>query len=287
MGLICPSFSKVNIGLKVLNQRDDGYHNIYTIFQELNFGDSIYIEKRDQGCKIISNVDWIPTDKSNICFKAYNEVKKEFSGVKGLHLKIEKKIPTGSGLGGGSANAAAVLKGINKIYKLKLTARELEQIARKIGADVPFFIKGKTQLGEGVGEKLTQLHNTIIGTYLLVIPKFSISTEWAYSIIKNKLNDQDKKVNFSSFFNGDYSSLQIFENDFERIVIPAYPEIGAIKIKLLKLGARFVSLSGSGSTVYGIFDDEASAKEAELLFNPSHQTFLGTPLSTDKYLNHV
>ena len=287
MGLICPSFSKVNIGLKVLNQRDDGYHNICTIFQELNFGDSIYIEKRDQGCKIISNVDWIPTDKSNICFKAYNEIKKEFSKVKGLCLKIEKKIPTGSGLGGGSANAAAVLKGINKIYKLKLTASKLEQIAHKIGADVPFFIKGKTQLGEGVGEKLTQLHNTIIGTYLLVIPKFSISTEWAYSIIKNKLNDQDKKVNFSSFFNGDYSSLQIFENDFERIVIPAYPEIGAIKIKLLKLGARFVSLSGSGSTVYGIFDDEASAKEAELLFNPSHQTFLGTPHSTDKYLNHV
>ena len=287
MGLICPSFSKVNIGLKVLNQRDDGYHNICTIFQELNFGDSIYIEKRDQGCKIISNVDWIPTDKSNICFKAYNEIKKEFSKVKGLCLKIEKKIPTGSGLGGGSANAAAVLKGINKIYKLKLTASKLEHIARKIGADVPFFIKGKTQLGEGVGEKLTQLHNTIIGTYLLVIPKFSISTEWAYSIIKNKLNDQDKKVNFSSFFNGDYSSLQIFENDFERIVIPAYPEIGAIKIKLLKLGARFVSLSGSGSTVYGIFDDEASAKEAELLFNPSHQTFLGTPHSTDKYLNHV
>ena len=277
MGLICPSFSKVNIGLKVLSQRDDGYHNIYTIFQELSFGDSIYIKKRDHGCKITSNVDWIPTDKSNICFKAYNEIKKEFSKVKGLCLKIEKKIPTGSGLGGGSANAAAVLKGINKIYKLKLTASKLEQIARKIGADVPFFIKGKTQLGEGVGEKLTQLHSTINGTYLLVIPKFSISTEWAYSIIKNKLNDQDKKVNFSSFFNGDYSSLQIFENDFERIVIPAYPEIGAIKIKLLKLGARFVSLSGSGSTVYGIFDDEASAKEAELLFNPSHQTFLGTP----------
>ena len=279
MGLICPSFSKVNIGLKVLNQRDDGYHNIYTIFQELNFGDSIYIEKRDQGCKIIASVDWIPTDKSNICFKAYNEIKKEFSKVKGLCLKIEKKIPTGSGLGGGSANAAAVLKGINKIYKLKLTASKLEQIAREIGSDVPFFIKGKTQLGEGVGEKLTQINKTIIGTYLLVIPEVSISTEWAYSIIKNKLNDQNKKVNFSSFFNGDYSSLKIFENDFEQIVIPAYPEIGAIKAKLLNLGARFASLSGSGSTVYGIFDDEASAKEAELLFNSSHQTFLATPIS--------
>ena len=279
MRLICPSFSKVNIGLKVLNQRDDGYHNIYTIFQELNFGDSIHIEKRDQGCKIIANVDWIPADKSNICFKAYNEIKKEFSKVKGLYIKIEKKIPTGSGLGGGSANAAAVLKGINKIYKLKLTARELEQIARKIGADVPFFIKGGTQLGKGVGDKLTQINKTIIGTYLLVIPEVSISTEWAYSAIKNKLNDQNKKVNFSSFFNGDYSSLKIFENDFEQIVVPAYPEIGAIKTKLLNLGARFASLSGSGSTVYGIFDDEASAKAAELLFNSSHQTFLAAPLN--------
>jgi 4-diphosphocytidyl-2-C-methyl-D-erythritol kinase len=277
MGIICPSYSKVNIGLRVLNQRDDGYNNICTIFQELNFGDSIYIEKRGSDCKIISNVDWIPTDKSNICFKAYNEIKKEFSSVEGLHIKIDKKIPIGSGLGGGSANAAAVLKGINKIYKLKATESKLEQIGRKIGADVPFFIRGKTQLGEGVGYKLTQLYKTIIGTYLLVIPKISISTKWAYSVIKNKLNDQNKKAKFSSFFNGDYSSLQIFENDFEQIVIPAYPEIGAIKIKLLKLGARFASLSGSGSTVYGIFDDEASAKEAELLFNSSHQTFLANP----------
>tara|TARA_B000000475_G_scaffold161477_1_gene130053 strand:- start:76 stop:918 length:843 start_codon:yes stop_codon:yes gene_type:complete len=279
MGLICPSFSKVNIGLKVLSQRDDGYHNIYTIFQELSFGDSIYIEKRDHGCKVISNVDWIPTDESNICSKAYKEVKKEFSKVKGIHINIDKIIPIGTGLGGGSANAAAVLKGINEIYGLKATESKLEQISRKIGADVPFFIKGKTQLGEGVGDKLTQINKTIIGTYLLVIPEVSISTKWAYSVIKNKLNDQNKKANFSSFFNGDYSSLKIFENDFEQIVVPAYPEIGAIKTKLLNLGARFASLSGSGSTVYGIFDDEASAKEAELLFNSSHQTFLATPLN--------
>ena len=277
MELICPSYSKVNIGLKVLNRRHDGYHNIYTIFQELNFGDSIYIKKRDYGCKIISNVDWIPTDKSNLCFKAYNEIKKEFSRVEGIQIQINKKIPIGSGLGGGSANAAAVLKGIKNIYKLNANESKLEEIGGKIGADVPFFIRGKTQLGEGVGDKLTQLPKALIGTYLLVIPKIFISTKWAYSVIKNKLNDQNKKAKFSSFLNEDYSSLQIFENDFEQIVIPAYPEIGAIKIKLLKLGARFSSLSGSGSTVYGVFDDEASAKEAELLFNSSHQTFLAKP----------
>jgi len=280
MGLICPSYSKVNIGLKVLSQRDDGYHNIYTIFQELNFGDSIDIEKRDCGFKIIANVDWIPTNKSNICYKAYTEIKKEFSEVKGIHIKIDKKIPIGSGLGGGSANAAALLKGIKNIYKLEVTESKLEEIGSEVGADVPFFIRGKTQLGEGIGDKLTQLPKAIIGTYLLVIPKISIRTEWAYSVIKNRLNNQNKNAKFSSFSNEDYSSLQIFENDFEQIVIPAYPEIGAIKSKLLNLGARFASLSGSGSTVYGVYDDEASAKEAELLFHTSHQTILANPTNS-------
>ena len=280
MGLICPSYSKVNIGLKVLSQRDDGYHNIYTIFQELNFGDSIDIEKRDCGFKIIANVDWIPTNKSNICYKAYTEIKKEFSEVKGIHIKIDKKIPIGSGLGGGSANAAALLKGIKNIYKLEVTESKLEEIGGEVGADVPFFIRGKTQLGEGIGDKLTQLPKAIIGTYLLVIPKISIRTEWAYSVIKNRLINQNKNAKFSSFINEDYSSLQIFENDFEQIVIPAYPEIGAIKSKLLNLGARFASLSGSGSTVYGVYDDEASAKEAELLFHTSHQTILANPTNS-------
>lgn len=280
MGLICPSYSKVNIGLKVLSQRDDGYHNIYTIFQELNFGDSIDIEKRDHGFKLIANVDWIPTNKSNICYKAYTEIKKEFSEVKGIHIKIDKKIPIGSGLGGGSANAAALLKGIKNIYKLEVTESKLEEIGSEVGADVPFFIRGKTQLGEGIGDKLTQLPKAIIGTYLLVIPKISIRTEWAYSVIKNRLNNQNKNAKFSSFSNEDYSSLQIFENDFEQIVIPAYPEIGAIKSKLLNLGARFASLSGSGSTVYGVYDDEASAKEAELLFHTSHQTILANPTNS-------
>ena len=280
MGLICPSYSKVNIGLKVLSQRDDGYHNIYTIFQELNFGDSIDIEKRDHGFKIIANVDWIPTNKSNICYKAYTEIKKEFSEVKGIHINIDKKIPIGSGLGGGSANAAALLKGIKNIYKLEVTESKLEEIGGEVGADVPFFIRGKTQLGEGIGDKLTQLPKAIIGTYLLVIPKISIRTEWAYSVIKNRLNNQNKNAKFSSFINEDYSSLQIFENDFEQIVIPAYPEIGAIKSKLLNLGARFASLSGSGSTVYGVYDDEASAKEAELLFHTSHQTILANPTNS-------
>ena len=273
----CPSTSKVNIGLKVLDQRDDGYHNIYTVFQELDFGDSITIEKTDSGCTIKSNVDWIPTDKSNICHKAYSAIKTKFPDLGGISIHIEKNVPIGSGLGGGSANAAAVLKGMNELYGLGLSNSELENIGTSVGADVPFFIGGGTQLGEGIGDKLTLLPSHIQGRYLLVIPDVSISTPWAYSELINKLNSEELMPNFVGFFSGGNASLEIFENDFERIVIPAYPEIGAIKRKLLELGARFASLSGSGSTVYGIFDEDASAKEAELFFRPTHQTILANP----------
>ena len=273
----CPSTSKVNIGLKVLNQRDDGYHNIYTVFQELDFGDTIQIEKIDDGCTIKSNVDWIPIDESNICHKAYSALKTKFPVLGGISIHIQKNVPIGSGLGGGSANGAATLKGLNDLYGLNLSDGELEKIGATIGADVPFFIRGGTQLGEGIGDKLTLLPSHIQGTYLLVIPDVSISTPWAYSGLINKLNSEELMPNFGGFFSGDYASLKIFENDFERIVIPAYPEIGAIKRKLLELGARFASLSGSGSTVYGIFDEDASAKEAELFFRPTHQTILANP----------
>ena len=278
MGLDCPTFSKVNIGLKILSKRNDGYHNIYTVIQELDFGDSITIKKADSGCILTSNVDWVPTDESNICHKAYTALKIKYSELGGVSIHIEKRIPVGTGLGGGSANGAAVLKGLNTIYNLGLSMDELEKIGTSVGADVPFFIKGGTQLGEGIGDNLTSLTSHIKGTYLLVIPHISINTAWAYSELKNKLKSGNILPNFSSFFSGDNSSLEIFENDFERIVIPAYPEIGAIKQKLLELGARFASLSGSGSTVYGIFDEDAFAKEAELFFHPAHQTILANPI---------
>jgi 4-diphosphocytidyl-2-C-methyl-D-erythritol kinase len=222
-------------------------------------------------------VDWVPTGESNICHKAYTALKIKYSELGGVSIHIEKRIPVGTGLGGGSANGAAVLKGLNTIYNLELSMDELEKIGTSVGADVPFFIKGGTQLGEGIGDNLTSLTSHIKGTYLLVIPHISINTAWAYSELKNKLKSGNILPNFTSFFSGDNSSLEIFENDFERIVIPAYPEIGAIKQKLLELGARFASLSGSGSTVYGIFDEDASAKEAELFFHPAHQTILANP----------
>ena len=277
MGIDCPSFSKVNIGLKILEKRSDDYHNINTIFQELQFGDIITIDESDNGCDIICDDIRIPKGKQNICYKSYDELIKKFPNLSGVKITIKKKVPISSGLGGGSANAASVLKGICKLFDLNLSNDELESIAVKIGADVPFFIKGGTQLGMGIGEILMPINKTFKGFYLLVIPKISINTQWAYSKIKNKLNSEKTLTNFARFLGEKNFSPELFENDFEDVVIPTYPEIGLIKNQLIEFGSKFASLSGSGSTVYGIFNDEASAKEAELFFQNSNMTILTEP----------
>ena len=276
--MILRSKSKINLGLKVLNKRSDGLHNIITIFQEVDFGDKIQLVKHKTGCQIKSDVDWIPIDNSNICHKAYSALCHELNQDFGVKISLEKRIPVGSGIGGGSANAAATLIGLYLLYNLGLTDKKLESIAVSIGADVPFFIRGGTQIGQETGGKLSPITKKFEAAILLVIPRLSISTEWAYSQLKNKLKSGNSILRFANLMRKDFLSFKFFENDFEKIVIPAYPEIGAIKKKLLDSGAKFASLSGSGSTVYGVFDDEAKLNKAESFFHNSHLTILANPI---------
>ena len=276
--MLFQSKSKINLGLKVLNKRSDGLHNIVTIFQEVDFGDKIELVKHKSGCQMRSDVDWIPLDSSNLCHKAYSALCHELNQDLGVKISLEKRIPVGSGIGGGSANAAATLNGLNSLYNLGLNDKKLESIAVNIGADVPFFIKGGTQIGQEKGEKLLPITKKLEATILLVIPKVSISTEWAYSQIKNKLKSDNSILRFADLMRKDFLSFKFFENDFEKIVIPAYPEIGSIKNKLLDSGAKFASLSGSGSTVFGVFDDKAYAKKAASYFHNSHLTILTRPI---------
>ena len=276
--MILRSKSKINLGLKVLNKRSDGLHNIVTIFQEVDFGDKIQLVKHKTGCQIKSDVDWIPIDNSNICHKAYSALCHELNQDFGVKISLEKRIPVGSGIGGGSANAATTLIGLNSLYNLGLNDKKLESIAVNIGADVPFFIKGGTQIGQETGGKLSPITKKLEAAVLLVIPKVPISTEWAYSQLKNKLKSDNSILRFVDLMRKDFLSFKFFENDFEKIVIPAYPEIGSIKNKLLDSGAKFASLSGSGSTVFGIFDDNVFAKKAESYFRNSHLTILTRPI---------
>ena len=278
--VVVNSYAKVNIGLKILDPRGDGYHDIETVFQEINLFDIITISKKGDRCNFNSNVNWLKNDKDNLCIVAYEIMKNNFN-ISGIDIDLIKKIPKGSGLGGGSSNAANVLKAVRLLYNLKISDNELEEISTQIGADVPFFIRGSAQVGEGVGDMLTPLKTKISGKYLIIIPDIEIDTSWAYSKFKKGLDSSSLPINFASLPNEKtvgLGKIKFFENDFESIVVPTYPEIGKIKKALLAQGAEFASLSGSGSTVFGIFNDDATLNNAFSYFSLKYKTFITNPL---------
>ena len=272
------SYAKVNVGLQILNQRPDGYHNINTVFQELDFYDTIELKKKDSGCEFNSNVKWLRNDSTNLCVLAFEKFSEKYD-VGGISINMVKQIPAGGGLGGGSSNAAAVLKGLCHLYSIDPIHEKLSKIALHLGADVPFFLKGGMQIASGIGERLVEMSSSINGVYLLIVPKFKIDTKWAYKSFKKFLQRPKVEVNFADLLERDKTPFKLFENDFESIVIPAYPEIAIIKEKLWSCRPKFVSLSGSGSTVFGIFDDEADAKSAESLFSRGYSTFIANPVT--------
>ena len=275
--VLLKSFSKINIGLKIFNKRADGYHNIHTIFQEIDFHDSIILKKRNSGCSFNSNVDWLSNNESNLCVKAWQCLVDRF-GIAGINIELQKNIPPGSGLGGGSSNAACILKGLIQLYNLNISLNDLLKIGSSIGADVPFFIKGGCQIGSGIGDELVKVNHSIQNTFLLVMPEIHIDTKTAFKKFKKFLDYNKEKVNFANFIEKDKLLFKFFENDFETIIVPAYPEIGQIKKKLLNHGAIFSSLSGTGSTVFGVFDDEAKAISAESLFKVDYKTCIAHPV---------
>ena len=275
--VLLKSFSKINIGLKIFNRRTDGYHNIHTIFQEIDFHDTIILKKRNSGCSFISNVDWLSNDESNLCVKAWQCLVDRF-GIAGINIELQKNIPPGSGLGGGSSNAACILKGLAQLYNLNISLNDLLKIGSLIGADVPFFIKGGCQIGSGIGDQLVKIDHAIKNTFLLVMPGIHIGTKATFKKFKKILDCNKEKVNFANFIEKDKFLFKFFENDFETIIVPTYPEIGEIKKTLVSHGAVFSSLSGTGSTVYGVFDDEAKAISAESFFKVRYKTCIAHPV---------
>ena len=271
------SYSKVNIGLKVIKKREDGYHDIHTVFQELDFHDQILLKKSNGGCSFTSNVSWLENNNSNLCVRAWELLAEKYN-ISGVHIDLNKNIPPGSGLGGGSSNAACVLKGLVELYSLNIRYKELIKISSLIGADVPFFIRGGCQLGSGVGNKLHEIEHSNNKVFLLVMPGIHIDTKATFKNFKKFLDSNQEKVNFKKFIEEDKFLFKFFENDFETIIVPAYPEIGQIKKTILEQGALFSSLSGTGSTVFGVFDDEAKAISAESLFNLHYKTVIAHPV---------
>ena len=248
------SFSKINLGLKVLNLRDDNYHNISSVFIEVDLHDTLKFIPSSSFSLHCSN-EIIPINTENTITKAYKLLNKKFNFKNHYKILLEKNIPIGGGMGGGSSNAAFTLKALNKLNNLKLTNKQLYDFSLKIGSDVPFFIEGGIKLVSGRGEIINDYSAPLINDLyiLLIFPDFSVDTSWAYKKIKNKLQYKEYSTKFPAL--DSQVNWKLFENDFEDIVGSAYPEIFEIKQFLYNNGALYSGLSGSGSTMFGVYND--------------------------------
>jgi len=257
--------AKINIGLNVIEKRKDGYHNIETIFYPLLLSDEIVFEKSDK-FEIISGSDDFNNIKTNLIKSAINALE-ELSGEKfNLKINIIKRIPIGAGLGGGSSNAAVTLKAINLLFNLNVEYDKLFNIALKLGSDVPYFLNPQAAFGQLRGEKLTGINFSITYPILIVNPGIDISTEWAFSKISTaKPEISLKHIIDSGTFDFNRMKNEV-KNDFEKVVFKEYPVIRMIKEKLYEFGAEFALMTGTGSTVFGIFLNLQKAHIAEEYF---------------------
>ena len=248
------SYAKVNLGLKILELLPDNYHSIFTIMQEIDLYDNIEIHpNKSQKLTIqCEGLIEVPNNSENLCMKAAQLIVNNYNINCGLNIALYKNIPTGSGLGGGSSNAAAVLCALNNMFELNISNQRLHDLAFELGCDIPFFINGGIQISEGKGEKLTKLNIDLSNYFILLIhPKFNVSTKWAYSFFKNNLPNTFDCDKFRSFQAS--PDWELFENDFENIIKSTYPEVVKIRKMLESQSSLFVSLSGSGSTMFGVF----------------------------------
>lgn len=247
--------AKVNFGLRILSKRKDSFHNLETIFCPVKLYDEISLDVKAASKGSISvktNAGSSLEGKNNICYRAAEMFLEEFKieGSYKIAIRIKKNIPHGAGLGGGSSDAAAILKILARYFRISKTSK-LQKLALALGSDVPFFLLGKPAYATGRGEKLASLPGfKVRGKILLVNPGIHISTPWAFK----ELNLQkSKRAILRSVKKYDPADSRLLINDFERVIFRKYPEIEKLKLEILALGAEYSLMSGSGSTVYGVF----------------------------------
>lgn len=254
--------AKVNLFLKVVSKRPDGYHNIVSIVDIISVFDVIHIEEIPDDVIIIEDdKDILPKDAANTMYRATVALKERFKINRGVRVFVEKNIPIGSGLGGPSSNAATVLKELARIWKVKINEAELNDIGKGIGADVPLFLYGNACIMRGIGNKISPVELPSLW-YLIIYPNISISTRRVYEGLKIVLTKKQNDIKLVAKFSGTREVSAILENDLERIGILLCPIIKTIKDRLIESGASGTLMSGSGSSVFGIFENEEGAKQA-------------------------
>ena len=253
--------AKVNYRLDVLGKRADGYHDLRMVMQRVDLCDELEIALTETpGIRVVCGSAGVPDGPGNIAWRAADALL-QLSGKKiGIDIAITKKIPVGAGLGGGSSDAASVLMGVNELLELGLSDQRLMEIGVKLGADVPFFIFKKPALAEGIGNLLTPLDRVPYLWVVLVNPGIHVSTGWVYQNLQ--LTNKAPAVNIPPSYSSLADVCELLSNDLEPVTIGKYPLLNELKEMLLAAGAGGSLMSGSGSTVFGLFADEGVARKA-------------------------
>ncbi|MCI9614882.1 4-(cytidine 5'-diphospho)-2-C-methyl-D-erythritol kinase [Lachnospiraceae bacterium 62-26] len=260
------ALGKINLGLDVLGRRENGYHDVRMVMQTIYLYDQIRIEKaKEPGIQIYTNLFYLPVNENNLAYRAADLLMKEFGIKEGVKITLDKHIPVAAGMAGGSSNAAAVLYGINRMFSLGLTQKELMVRGVSLGADVPYCIMRGTVLAEGIGEVLTPLAAMPRCYVLIAKPPISVSTKVVYE----KLDSH--KIEVHPDIDGIIDGLKLHDlrkvaacmgNVLENVTIEEYPVIEDIKKIMIREGALNAMMSGSGPTVFGLFDDKRRARQA-------------------------
>jgi 4-diphosphocytidyl-2-C-methyl-D-erythritol kinase len=266
------AWAKINIGLKILKKRKDGFHNLETTLTTVNLADILTIEEFDSGIVVeTKNLDVDPED--NLCYHAAELFRQRYGIDKGVKISLVKNIPVGGGLGGGSSDAAAVLRGLVKLFSMYVEDKELMELAGEIGCDVPFFIKGGAAYARRRGEEL-KFFKLPRMELVLYYPGYPISTKWAYEEYdKMMLTPEPDVDNITTGKKKKIKKAFQLENSFEKTIFKRHPDLLDVKTRLLGAGAFFVSLSGSGSCLFTLVDDSIRSKVIKYLEGIGAQYF--------------
>ena len=260
------AMAKINLGLDVVRRREDGYHEVRMIMQTIRMYDTLELTATEEpGIRVKTNLKYLPVNEDNLVYKAAKLLMDEFHVTRGVKIRLEKHIPVAAGMAGGSSDAAAVMVGVNRLLRLGLSRKELMERGVKIGADVPYCILRGTALAEGIGEKLTPLTPAPDCHVLIAKPPISVSTKFVYENLHLDQLEAHPDIDGirRAIEEGDLCGMvSRMGNVLETVTIPAYPQIGQISELMKENGALGAMMSGSGPTVFGIYDDERKAMAA-------------------------
>lgn len=259
------AYAKINLGLDVTGKREDGYHIVRMIMQNVDLFDTLTFEDNDTGViSLKANKDTIPTDGSNLICKVANQLKETYGVSKGADITLEKRIPVAAGMAGGSTDGAAAYIALNELWGLGLSKEELCKLAVKLGADIPYCIIGGTALAEGIGEELTIIKDMPKCHILIAKPPIDVSTGWVYKELDSQTDTVHPDIDGvrDAIENGDlYKMCDLIGNVLEDVTASKYEVIGKIEKIMEDNGAVRAFMTGSGPTVFGIYDDETKIKE--------------------------